>query len=61
MRLSSANMKRKPRNKPIFVKATADEHKAFTDLAISRHTTLSELIRQMLHAERERQAKEQAA
>jgi len=44
-------MKRKPRNKPIFVKATQDEHKAFTDLSIRRNTSLSELIRQLLHDE----------
>lgn len=44
-------MKRKPRNKPIFVKATEQEHRTFTDLAIRRNTTLSELIRQMLHRE----------
>lgn len=52
-------MKRKPRNKPIFVKATQQEHTAFTNLAITRNTTLSELIRQLLH--RELQSKEQAA
>jgi hypothetical protein len=51
MSLISANMKRKPRNKPIFVKATQQEHTAFTNLAISRNTTLSELIRQLLHRE----------
>ena len=51
MRLISPSMKRKPRNKPIFVKATQDEHKAFTDLSIRRNTSLSELIRQLLHDE----------
>lgn len=60
MSIGFVNMKRKPRNKPIFVKATADEHKTFTELAIRRNTTLSELIRQMLHRE-VAQSKEQAA
>lgn len=58
MRLISANMKRKPKSKVVFVKVDASEHKAFNDLAITRHTNLSELIRQLLH--RELQPKEQA-
>ena len=61
MSIRFANMKRKPRNKPIFVKTTQDEHKTFTDLAIRRNTTLSELIRQLLHREVAGQSKEQAA
>jgi hypothetical protein len=56
----SNSMKRQHRDKPVFVKTTAVEHKLFTDLAAKRHTTLSELIRQLLHRELN-QSKEQAA
>lgn len=58
MSISSANMKRKPKSKVVFVKVDVSEHKAFSDLAVQRHTTLSELIRQLLH--REVAPKEQA-
>lgn len=51
MSIVSANMKRKPKSKVIFVKVDPSEHKTFSDLAVTRHTTLSELIRQMLHRE----------
>lgn len=54
MSILSATMKRKKlakRGKPIFVRATADEHVAFNNLAVARNTNLSELIRQLLHRE----------
>lgn len=54
-------MKRKPRVKPIFVRATEQEHRAFNDLAVQRHTNLSELIRQLLHREVAAQSQGQAA
>jgi len=60
MSITSANMKRKPKSKVVFVKVDAIEHKTFSDFAIFRHTNLSELIRQLLHRE-VAQSKQQAA
>lgn len=46
------------RNKPLFIKTTAEEHATFNKLAAERHTTISELVRQLLHREAD-QAKAQ--
>jgi hypothetical protein len=43
--------KRAKRDKPLFIKATPEEHKLFSDLAQKRHTTVSEMVRQLLHRE----------
>jgi len=43
--------KRAKREKPLFVKCNPEEHKLFNDLAQKRHTTVSELVRQLLHRE----------
>lgn len=62
MSIVSANMKRRAKkSRAIFVKASQQEHTAFTQLAIERHTTLSELIRQLLYREVESQPKEQVS
>lgn len=47
----------KPRTKRIPVKVTPEEDKKFKKLAESRHTDVSELIRQLLHREADQQEK----
>jgi hypothetical protein len=49
MRAEEITMKKTPKDKPIFVRATAEEHALFTKQANKRHTTLSELVRQLLY------------
>lgn len=43
------------------IKASKAEHNAFTKLADSRHTTLSQLVRDLLHRELEAGKKSEAA
>lgn len=47
----------KNRSARIPVKVTTEEKKKFEKLAESRHTDVSELIRQLLHKEADSQAK----
>jgi len=51
--------KRAKRDKPLFIKTTPEEHKLFTWLAQKRNTTVSEMVRQLLHREAS-QSQEQA-
>lgn len=52
MSLNSATMKKRAkRDKPLFIKTTAEEHALFNRLALTRNTTVSELVRQLLHRE----------
>lgn len=57
-RIRSVNMKRKNREKYFLVRCTEDEHREFTKFAVSRHTTVSELMRRFLHEKMELAAKE---
>ena len=59
MSIGSPSRKRKPKSKVVFVKVDTTEHKLFSDLAVLRHTTLSELIRQLLHRELDSKLDEQ--
>lgn len=44
-----AYMKKSKRSKPISVRVSEEERRKFLGLAASRHTDISELIRQLLH------------
>lgn len=49
------------RKERIPVQVTADEKRRFERVANSRHTTVSELIRQLMHAEADKLEKGKAA
>lgn len=52
---------RKNREKAIVVRVTEAERREFTKFAESRHTTVSELMRQLVHEKMEATTKVEAA